>query len=305
MGTPEIAVPALRAVHAAGHEVAAVYTQPDRPAGRGKRLTRCPVARAADGLGLEVRQPRRIGGAAEELAGLGAQAACVMAFGQLLPPPVLAAFPLGCLNVHTSLLPELRGAAPINWAILRGHAQTGVTTMFMDPGMDTGDIILQEATPTGPQETAGSLAERLAGLGAGLLARTLELLAAGRAPRRPQDPALATHAPRLTKADGLVDWSLPAAEVDRRVRGLDPWPSAHTPWQGASLRLFAPTRLGEAPAGAAPGQVLESGGDGFLWVACGRGAVGLGEVQAPGKRRMPAGEFLRGAKLAPGRRLGA
>jgi methionyl-tRNA formyltransferase len=305
MGTPAMAVPSLQAVHALGHRIAAVLTQPDRPAGRGRRLTRCPVAETALAMGLPVWQPERVAEAAADLAALGADAACVMAFGQILPPAVLEAFPLGCLNLHTSLLPELRGAAPINWAVIRGHRQSGVTTMFMDPGMDTGDIILQKATPIGPQETAGSLADRLAELGAGLFSETLRRLARGEAPRTPQDESRATYAPRLSKGDGRLDWSRPAEEVDRLVRGLDPWPAAFTTWQGRQLRVFAPTRVLELGPRGAPGQVLEPPEPGYLWVACGRGAVGLGQVQAAGKRRMAAEEFLRGAGPEPGRRLGA
>ncbi len=306
MGTPEIARPALEALVRAGHQVAAVITQPDRRAGRGRKLTRTPVAAAADRLGIPVWQPQRIGQAASRLAEMGAQAACVMAYGQILPPPVLDLFPLGCINLHTSLLPELRGPAPINWAIVRGYRRTGVTTMFMDRGLDTGDIILQEATDLDSQETAGSLARRLAEMGAALLAGTMELVARGQAPRRPQDHDRATYAPLMKKQDGLLDWSLPAPELDRRVRGLDPWPAAFSSLQGKNLRLFAPTRLAPLDDPPPPGTILAPlpGGERFLWVATGQGALGLGQVQAAGKRRMPAADFLRGARPQPGTRLG-
>jgi len=306
MGTPEIAVPSLEAVVEAGHEVALVVTRPDRPAGRGRRLRRGAVAAAADRLGLAVVQPERVAEAAAEFAARRAEAACVLAYGQILPPPVLAAFPRGCINVHFSLLPRLRGAAPINHAILQGLAETGVTTMFMDQGLDTGDIILQRATPLEPQDTAGSLARRLAGMGAELLVETLALLEAGRAPRTPQDHSRATWAPRLGKSDGRVDWTRPARELDRQVRGLDPWPAAFTSWAGRQLRLFAPTRLLPRAQGGRPGQVMPPppGEDAFLWVATGQGWLGLGQVQAAGKRRLPATQWLRGARLSPGARLG-
>jgi len=307
MGTPEIARPALEALVRAGHQVALVITQPDRRAGRGRKLTRTPVAAAADRLGIEVWQPQGIAQAAERLAEVGAQAACVMAYGQILPPSVLDVFPLGCINLHTSLLPELRGAAPINWAIVRGLKRTGVTTMFMDQGLDTGDIILQEATELGPQETAGSLARRLAQMGAGLLVRTLDLVSRGQAPRRPQDHQRASYAPMMKKSDGKLDWSLSAPELDCRVRGLDPWPSAFTSLQGKMLRLFAPTSLAPLEQAQPPGTILPPppGQEEFLWVATGQGGLGLGQVQAAGKRRMAAADFLRGARPPAGTRLGS
>ncbi len=306
MGTPDIAVPALEALVRAGHRLSAVLTQPDRPAGRGRKLLPCPVARKAAELGLPLWQPERVAPLAGRLKQLGADAACVMAFGQLLPPAVLNAFPLGCINLHASLLPELRGAAPINWAILNGLARTGVTTMLMDEGLDTGDILLQQATEIGPQETAGSLAERLAAMAGPLLLRTLEELAAGRLSPQPQARARATYARKLSKRDGLVDWTRPAPELDRLVRGLDPWPTAHTTLEGRPLRLFAPTAVMDLAPPAEPGALIQppEGRGEFMWVACGRGALGLGQVQAAGKRRLPAGDFLRGARLGPGVRLG-
>jgi len=231
----------------------------------------------------------------------------VVAFGQIFPPPLLAAFPLGCINLHTSLLPLLRGASPINHAILEGHSRTGVSTMYLDRGLDTGDVILQRATPIDPQETAGSLAARLAGMGAELLVDTLALVARGQAPRTPQDHSRATYAPKLSKADGLLDWSLAAQELDRRVRGLDPWPAAFTFLQGRQLRLFAPTAVDpHASLADPPGSLLPPrlGRDDLMWLATGSGALGVGRVQAAGKRQVAAADFLRGARLAPGTRLG-
>ena len=307
MGTPQIACPSLEAVVKAGFRVLAVYTQPDRPAGRGRLLSRGPVAALAEELNLSVRQPTRIKDALAELSGLGADVLCTMAFGQILPQAVLDVFPKGCLNVHASLLPLLRGAAPINRAILKGHQTTGVTTMFMDAGTDTGDIIRQRSTPISPQDTAGSLAERLSRMGADLLVETLKSLTKGRAPRAPQDHARATYAPRLAKSDGLLEWKLEAAELDRRVRGLDPWPGAYTIQGGQPLKLYAPTALSPENSGAAPGALLAppAGDERFMWVACGQGALGVGEAQAAGKKRLPATQFLRGARLTPGARLGS
>ncbi len=306
MGTPDIAVPALRALAETGHTLAAVVTQPDRPAGRGRKLKRCPVAQEALDLGLKVWQPERVTVAAQDLINLQADAACVMAFGQLLPAELIGAFPMGCINVHTSLLPELRGAAPINWAIVQGKKRTGITTMLMDEGLDTGDVLLQQATEISPQETAGTLADRLAQMGAELLVRTLDELIDKKLSPRPQDEAVATYARRLAKSDGLVDWQRPATEVDLLVRGLDPWPTAHTVLEGKAFRLFTPTAVVDISPPAQPGTVIQPppGREDLLWVACGRGALGVGQVQAAGKRRMVVNDFLRGAHLGPGALLG-
>ncbi len=308
MGSPELSCPALKALLEAGHNVRTVVTQPDKKAGRGRKLTPCAVAGEAYTCGIEVIKPVHIKHYCEELAGLEADACVVFAYGQMLPQVVLDAFPLGCINLHTSLLPLLRGASPINQAIMQGFSETGVTTMYMDAGMDTGDIIFQQSIAIDAQETAGSLAERLAQLGAGLLVRTLEALVGGSAPRTPQDHNKATYAPLMTKDDGLIDWRRPAQELDWLVRGADPWPAAHTSYEGKPMRLFGPTSLYGAPAGSRPGQVLPPPPlpEDRLWVACGNGtALGLGTVQAAGKRRMTAGDYLRGAKLAPGSILGS
>jgi methionyl-tRNA formyltransferase len=306
MGTPDIAVPALQSLAKSGHNLIAVVTQPDRPAGRGRKLKRCPVAQEAIELGFKVLQPERISAAARDLIKLEADAACVMAFGQILPADLIDAFPMGCINVHTSLLPELRGAAPINWAIVQGKKRTGVTTMLMDEGLDTGDILLQQATEIEPQETAGTLADRLAQMGADLLVRTLADLGEKKVNPRPQSEAGASYARRLIKSDGLVDWQLPAAEVDLLVRGLDPWPAAHTVLDGKAFRLFGPTAVQDISPPAQPGSIIQPPPEreDMLWIACGRGALGIGEVQAAGKRRMAAKDYLRGAHLGPGAVLG-
>ena len=306
LGTPDIAVPSLEALTRAGHRIKLVVTQPDRPAGRGRRLSRCPVALTADALGLPVWQPERVGQITGEIAACQADALAVLAFGQMLPPAVLAAGRLGAINLHTSLLPRLRGAAPISRAVMQGLGQTGVTTMFMDPGMDTGDIIFQQATEIGPQETAGQLSQRLGLLGAELLLATLEALARGAAPRRPQDHGQATLAPRLGKAEGRLDWSRPARQLDWQVRGCDPWPGAYTLLEGQPLKLFAPTLVLPENPGAVPGTWLESPPQlrDWLLVACGQGVLGLGQAQAAGKKRLPARDFARGFPAGPGRRLG-
>ena len=304
-GTPDIALPCLRAA-AGEHQVVLALTQPDRPAGRGRKLKRQPVAAVADELGIEVAQPAKADQALERLAQLEPEALVVLAYGQLLSPAVLAAAPLGAINIHFSLLPALRGAAPINWAILRGLERTGVSSMFMDKGLDTGEVIFQKACPIGAQETAGSLAERLAEMGAQVLLPTLAALATGSAPRQPQNHEAATWAPMLGKSDGLMDWSQSAVELDRRVRGLDPWPGAYTLLGGKPLKLFAPTKILADNQGQAPGTVLASpDASDMLTVACGDGALALGSVQAAGKRRMDAAQFLRGAGPALGERLGA
>ncbi|MCA1990329.1 MAG: methionyl-tRNA formyltransferase, partial [Desulfarculus sp.] len=276
MGTPAIAAPSLEALAAAGHRILLVITQPDRPAGRGRKLQRGAVAAAADALSLPVAQPERAAQIIPQLAALAPDALVVVAFGQVLPPELLAIPRLGAINLHTSLLPALRGAAPIQRAIINGLAETGVSTMFMDAGLDTGDIILQRATPIGPQETAGELTQRLGLIGAELLVQTLAALVRGQAPRRPQDPTRASLAPRLRKDEGRVDWTRPAREIDWLVRGVDPWPGAFTLWRGQPLKLFAPTRVEEIPSPAPPGSLLPSPPEaGFLRLATGRGVLGL------------------------------
>lgn len=301
MGTPDFAVPCLRQVLEDGYEVAGVFTQPDKPKGRSFTLTPPPVKILAQERGLPVYQPAtlRDGQALETLRALAPQLAVVVAYGKILPPALLAVPPLGCINVHGSLLPRWRGAAPIQWSVLSGDQQAGVTTMYLAEGMDTGDMILRRSTPVGPQETSGQLYERLAELGAQLLGETVELIAQGRAPRTPQQEEEATYAPMLTKELAAIDFMKPAAQVHNLVRGMNPWPVAHTLLEGQPLKVYA-ARLAEGSG--APGQVLESRGR--LVVACGQGAVELLELQAQGKKRMAAADYLRGHPLAPGTVLG-
>ena len=301
MGTPDFAVPCLERLLADGHQVAGVFTQPDKPKGRGHHLQPPPVKELALARGLPVYQPAtlRDGQALETLRALAPQLAVVVAYGKILPPALLAVPPLGCINVHGSLLPRWRGAAPIQWSVLSGDRQAGVTTMYLAEGMDTGDMILRRSTPVGPQETSGQLYERLAELGAQLLGETVELIAQGKAPRTPQQEEEATYAPMLTKELAAIDFMKPAAQVHNLVRGMNPWPVAHTLLEGQPLKVYA-ARLSEGSG--APGQVLESRGR--LVVACGQGAVELLELQAQGKKRMAAADYLRGHPLAPGTVLG-
>lgn len=302
MGSPEFALPSLEAC-IAQHQVALVVAQPDKPAGRGKELTRPPVALAADAAGIEVYQPRsaRPPEVAERLRATGADLAVVVAYGKILPKGVLEAFPRGCVNVHGSILPAYRGAAPVQWAIIRGEAETGVTIMKLDEGMDTGPMLLVRRVAIGEQETAGELARRLAAVGAEALVEALAAIEAGTAVEVAQDDARASYAPMLEKAHGQIDWSKSAAEIVNLVRGVDPWPGATTLLAGEPLKLFGAAR---AEGQGEPGSVLALGADGAL-IAAGQGAVRIAELQAPGKRRMGAAELARGLRaLAPGVRLG-
>ena len=314
MGTPESAVPTLRRCVEEGHEVLGVWTQPDRPAGRGNRLKSPPVKEYALSAGLEVHQPSKIR-TEEALALFTARdfdAAVVVAYGRILPPAFLRAPRLGCINVHFSLLPKYRGAAPVNWAIVRGERETGVTTMLMDEGLDTGPVLLQRATAVEQGETAPQLLARLSLEGADLLAETLACLD-GISPRA-QVNEDATHAPILRREDGLVDWSLDAFQIERRVRGFQPWPNAHTVYNGRRLILWraeADAReagLGDAApqddAADAAGALVVARGD-ELVVACGGGTtLRVLELQPEGKQRIPARDFINGSRVQAGERLG-
>jgi methionyl-tRNA formyltransferase len=296
MGSPDFAVPSLRALHAAGHDIAAVYCQPPRPAGRGQAVRRCPVHEAALALGLEVRTPARLRKDAAEhaaFAALGLDVAVVAAYGLILPQAMLDAPRRGCLNIHASLLPRWRGAAPIQAAILAGDAETGITIMQMDAGLDTGAMLRRAAVPITPATTAAVLHDTLAAIGAELI---LSTLADNPAPV-PQPEEGATYAPKLTRDDGRIDWSRDATALDRQVRALNPWPGTFCLLEGEVLKVLAATpEPGEGP----PGTVLDEG----LLVAAGSGALRLARVQAPGRAAMPAEAFLRGRRVAPGTVLG-
>ena len=295
-GTPEFAVPTLEALHAAGHDLVAVYTQPDRPAGRGRRLRPGPVKQFALEHALEVRQPvsLRDPSAQRELAALGADVMVVVAYGLLLPQAVLDAPRLGCVNVHASLLPRWRGAAPIHRAVLAGDRETGVTIMQMERGLDTGPALARKAVPIGPDDTTGTLHDTLAALGAELLVETLPALARGDASPEIQDERLATYADKLTKAEARLDWRAPAERLDRQVRGLVPWPVAETHLDGQTLRVWEATpRPGQA---SPPGTIIAAGPEG-IDVACGDGLLRIRRLQLPGKRAIDAGAFANGRAL--------
>lgn len=296
MGSPDFAVPALRALHGAGHDIVAVYCQPPRPAGRGQKETPCPVHRAALELGLPVRTPARLRRDAAEhaaFAALDLDAAAVAAYGLILPAPMLAAPRRGCLNIHASLLPRWRGAAPIQAAILAGDAESGVTIMQMEEGLDTGPMLLRAAVPIGPRGTTPALHDALAAAGAALILRAL----AEAPPAVPQPVEGVTYAPKLSKADAGIDWRESAAALDRRVRALNPWPGTVFRQGGEAIRLLA----AEPAAGSGPpGTVL----DAAPTIACGEGALRLLRLQRPGRGPLPAEAFLRGFPLPPGTVLG-
>ena len=297
MGSPDFAVPALRALHAAGHAIAAVYCQPPRPAGRGQTVRRCPVQVAAEALGLPVRTParlRRDGAEHAAFAALDLDAAVVAAYGLLLPEPMLAGPRRGCLNIHASLLPRWRGAAPIQAAILAGDQESGVTIMQMDAGLDTGPMLLRQAVPIDATTTAAALHDRLADIGATLILRAL----ADAPTAVPQPAEGATYAPRLTRADGHLDWTEDAATLARRVRALNPWPGTFARLGDETLKILAAMPEAGAAAGP-PGVVLDEA----LLVAAGRGALRLTRIQAPGRAPLDAAAFLRGRRIPPGTRL--
>jgi methionyl-tRNA formyltransferase len=313
MGTPETAVPTLKRCLDDGHEIVAVWTQPDRPAGRGYGVKESPVKEFALAHGLNVLQPAKIKteDARELFASHGADAAVVVAYGRILPASFLVAPRRGCLNVHFSLLPKYRGAAPVNWAIVRGERESGVTTMQIDEGLDTGAIYLQRATLIGEDETAPQLLARLATLGAELLSETLTRL--DELQPRPQREDEATHAPILRREDGLIDWSLKASEIERRVRGFQPWPNAYTVYKERRLIVWEavpvpPESLSEsqleALSAADAGEVLETR-VGHLLVACGNmTALGLRTVQLEGKQKMVVRDFINGMRVQACERLG-
>jgi len=299
MGTSGFALPALRRL-AERHDLSLVVTQPDRPRGRGLQVSAPPVKREAKKLGLVVRQPERLDAAEiEAIAKERPDVVVVAAYGKLLSAALLCLPRLGCVNVHASLLPRYRGAAPVVWAIARGERETGVTIMQMDEGLDSGPILLQQREPILDRDSAGDLEARLAELGGHLLLDALDGLERGSLPARPQDHALATRAPRLRKEDARVDFSQAAALVANRIRAMDPAPGAFALLGGDALRLFRPRVV---PAAGDPGNVL--GVDaGALLVACADGAVALEELQLPGRRRLPATDLLRGRPIPPGTRL--
>jgi methionyl-tRNA formyltransferase len=302
-GTAEFAVPSLESLLAAGHETLAVVTQPDKPQGRGMHLAASPVKKSAERHGLPIVQPRRVraGSFIETMRALGPDVLALAAFGQIVPQALLDLPPLGPINVHGSLLPKYRGAAPIQRALMAGETETGVTTMWMDATLDTGDRLLEASLPIAPDDTTGTLTPKLAELGARLLVETLDGLAAGTLPRRPQDDSQATYAPTITPEDGLIRWEEPGAAICHRIRGVSPKPGAFAAIKGRRVKIWR-AQPDMTPTDAAPGTVLEpvrslSG----VRVAAGVGtSVLLTEMQPESGKRMPAADWARGLRLVPG-----
>jgi methionyl-tRNA formyltransferase len=306
IGTGEIGVPTLQSLLKSEHEVVGVVTQPDKPTGRAQLVEAPPIKKAlmsrAGGaspprtgraLPLPVLQPARIKDrqAIEEIRALKPDVIVVIAYGQILPGDVLEIPKVACLNLHASLLPRWRGAAPIQAAIAAGDRDTGITVMYVDEGLDTGDILLQRVIDIAPADTGGSLHDRLAKVAPETLLESLELLAKGRAPRIPQENALATYAPKLKREDGKIDWTSPADAIERKIRAFDPWPGAFMKFDGCNLKIFSAVIVA---LHGTPGEILR--GEKELVVAAAEGALSLGEVQLEGKRRMSAAEFLRGRR---------
>ena len=307
MGTPDFAVPSLHALVDAGHRVSCVYTQPDRAAGRGGKLSTSAVKKAALTLGIPVEQPlkMRLPEVVEQLRNAAPDVIVVVAYGQIIPRPIIDIPRLGIVNVHASLLPRYRGAAPIQWAVANGETLTGVTTMQINEGLDTGDMLLKAATPIGPDETAVDVWFRLADIGASLLVETLEGLEAGTLEPEPQNNAAASLAPILKREDGRVDWDHGAAAIYNRYRGFQPWPGAWTTFRGARLQLKELVPAPQHPANniAAPGTLIAE--EKRLFVLAGDGAfLELLRVQLEGKAAVSAEAFLHGAHLQPKERLG-
>jgi methionyl-tRNA formyltransferase len=296
-GTPQFAIPSLDAIAASRHRIAAVLTQPDRPSGRGRHVAPSPVKERALALGLPVRQPASLRGAdaAEEIASFAPDVMVVVAYGLLLPPAILGIPKFGCINVHASLLPRWRGAAPVARAILAGDPRSGVCIMRMDEGLDTGPVILRRQTAIGTHETAGELEMRLAREGGNAVVSALDALAAGTASLEPQDEAQATYAPKLTKAEAKLHWAESAAQLARRVRALNPRPVAEAMLDGAQLRIHEAVAL-KAPPGPVPGTILGADAAGIV-VMTGDGALALKRVQLPGRRVVRAAELANARPL--------
>ncbi len=304
MGTPEFALPSLSALHQSGHAVLSVVTQPDRPKGRGEHLAPPLAKLMAERFDLPVLQPTKMKDPAfiESLRALKPEMMVVVAFGRILPPEILDLPPRGCVNLHASLLPKYRGAAPIQWAIINGEQETGVTTIRMDPGMDTGDILLHERVSILPEDTAGSLSVRMAERGADLLLRTLKGIESGEIVPAPQNSSEATMAPLLEKEAGEMDWAQPAVAIVNRIRGLSPWPGAYTFYRDERWRIWKGALI-DKTSEEMPGTILHGGRE-SLPVATGRGLLQILEIQPENGRRMGIREFLAGHSVEAGVVLG-
>jgi methionyl-tRNA formyltransferase len=305
MGTPDFASASLEALLRSDDSVVGIVTQPDRPKGRGQILTPSPVKLLAQQAQIPLLQPLKMKDLEflQTLAGWKPDLIVVAAFGRILPPAILSLPPLGCINVHGSLLPKYRGAGPIQWAIVNGETETGITTMLMDEGMDTGAMLLQEAIPIMPDDTTGTLSPRLAELGGRLLVETITRLKAGTLIPRPQDASLATLAPLLNKEDGVIDWALPAAVLANRVRGLSPWPGAHTATTGGDRWTIWRALALPGPVTKSPGIVVAITPE-AIHVATGEGVLAVTELQPANSRRMAVSQYLAGHPVAVGERLG-
>lgn len=302
MGTPEFACPTLQKLIDRGEQVVGVVTQPDRPKGRGQQTLPPPVKVLAEAHGIPVFQPVkvRLPEAVEQVRAFAPDLIVVIAFGQILPKSLLEVPRLGCINVHASLLPRYRGAAPINWCIVNGESETGITTMQMDVGLDTGDMLLKKATPIDPDEDAQSLHDRLSLLGAEALAETLDLLVAGRLVPEKQDDSQTCYASMLKKEDGLISWDRDAAAIRNQIRGMAPWPGAYTHLDGKVLKIW---RARTGKESGTPGTIIRADRTG-LEVACEAGSLLIEELQLEGKKRLGVTDFLSGVRLAPGTILG-
>ena len=300
MGTPDFSVGALEAIIKAGQEVVLVVTQPDKPKGRGKAMQASPVKECALSHGIEVFQPTKIRESenVEYLRKFGADIFVVAAFGQILPKSILDMPKYGCVNIHASLLPKYRGAAPIQWAVINGDEVTGVTTMLMNEGIDTGDMIAKKQVRLAEDETGGSLFDRLADTGAELIVETMKMLEEGTAEFTPQNSEEATHTSMISKELGSIEWSKPAAEIERLIRGLNPWPSAYTRLKGKTFKIWK-AQVVEVSSSDKPGTIIKIGKDELL-VQTGEGALSLIEVQLEGKKRMDVASFLRGCQIEEG-----
>ena len=305
MGTPQAAVPTLERLLSEGHTVAAVYTQPDRPSGRGNKIVFSPVKQIAVENGIPVLQPTKIKTveAFEEFRSFNADVAVVVAYGRILPESFLNAYPLGAVNVHFSLLPKYRGAAPVNWAIANGETVSGVTTMKMDAGLDTGDILFQREVKIGYEEISPELTQRLSLVGAELLTETIERI--GEIEAREQDNAAATFAPILKREDGLIDWDTPAKAICDRVRGFQPFPTSFTRFRGQRVTIWKAKAARSTSSDNLPPATIVSIEEKMISVACAAGSIALiEEIQPEGKRRMSAADFINGSRVAAGDKLG-
>ena len=302
MGTPAFAAPSLEALIKADHDIVAAVTQPDKPSGRGQISQSCPVKELAVKNGIPVLQPAKIReeGFIENLRSLKPDFIAVVAYGKILPPAILSIPPKGCINLHASLLPGYRGAAPINWAIINGEKETGACSMLMDEGMDTGPVYFCEKTPIEPEETAEDLTKRLSILGAGLLVRTIGLILEGGVKPAPQEHEKATYAPILKKENGRINWTTDARKIADHVRGFYPWPGAFTSWKGL-LKVHRGRAIEEDTQGAPPGTIMEA--KDTVKVACGAGVYEITELQPENKKRLKTADFVKGYRIQKGDRL--